>query len=652
MKKEYILILLFVTTRLSFAQETNRNNEIQNIAEELASGESGEDAAGTYLELLNELYDDKVRINTGDENEISRLFFLSDFQVKSLADHIRRTGSIVSPQEIASVTGFDRDDAAMMMPFITLDLPSVKSLTARRLNSTLLSNLSFRPGEKDTAMPGSQFKVLSKYKVTYGNFAAGFTTEKDQGEKYIAPDNLPDFLSGYLSWSGTGVVKEFVIGDFSARAGLGTALNTSMRTGLSLTTPGALSGTDDIKPYTSTNENNFFRGASARLSAGNAAAILFISRNTIDAAIESNADSTEYYAVSLPGTGVHNSASLLERKDRLTISTAGVNLRYDIQKFRIGLVWTGNSFSVPLILNQDKPEYLFRFKGTGSNLVSAYYKTQVRNIIIFGEASSDMNAGYAFLQGFSARPSDRLTVNMLYRNYGPQFSTFYGSGPGSGSGTSNETGFLGSFKLEAAGHLFISGGVDLSKYPWLRYRVSFPSLSKRSELRIQYSPSEEVGFDVSAAFRESMLDNDRTAGIPGISLFAYTQFKALFRYLPSESLTLSTRMIYRKVNSTGSKGYLIAQDINYIFKKIPLTLWARFCIFNSRDWDSRLYLYENDLLYSFSVPALSGDGNRSYLMLKYELGQVAEFRIKYSYTAINTIPGTRDELRLQVRVWF
>jgi hypothetical protein len=60
-------------------------------------------------------------------------------------------------------------------------------------------------------------------------------------------------------------------------------------------------------------------------------------------------------------------------------------------------------------------------------------------------------------------------------------------------------------------------------------------------------------------------------------------------------------------------------------------------------------------LYSFSIPALSGDGSRSYLMVKLDLGRIGEIRIKYGLTEItekSRIESFNDELKVQFRVWF
>jgi hypothetical protein len=99
---------------------------------------------------------------------------------------------------------------------------------------------------------------------------------------------------------------------------------------------------------------------------------------------------------------------------------------------------------------------------------------------------------------------------------------------------------------------------------------------------------------------------------------------------------------------------LFLQDIRYRFAGTALTIWARHCLFLTADWDSRIYAYENDLLYSFNIPALSGKGSRSCLMLSWKAKRI-DLRIKYSVTEnVQPVETSRivQDCRMQVRVWF
>ena len=649
MIKYFCIFFLCSVSYSVFGQEKNLSNEIIEIAEELAAGENDQEAINIYIEQLHELTENPVKINSADESEMSRLFFLTDFQAKALEDYIRRSGNIVSAFELASIPGFDRPTAEMMIPFIDLSDNHTGITDTVRFRSTLLSNYIIKPGEKDTSCLGSSYKLLSKYRFTAGRFSGGFTTEKDQGEK------LFDFVSGYLAFSGKGIIKKIIAGDFSARFGQGTGINTGIRTGLSLTAPGYMAARNEIRPYTSTDENNFFRGVAALLSFRKAGMTIFYSNNRIDATTSYSQDSAVIFTERFYETGLHNTSSLMLKKDAVTEISYGINLTCNFRYLKAGFSWSESRYSLPVIPDISEPENIYDFTGAINRIFSVHYNSLINRILFYGEFSFNYPEKYAFVQGATLRPSDRLTVNFLYRNYSPGYASFHGNGPGINSSDSNEKGFLGNFTFEAAKHLFISAGCDVSHFPWLKYGCSFPSSARRTEIRFKYVPMENLAFDLAYNIRYAMLDNDLAQGIPQIKEMESRWLKGQVKYAPGERLSFMTRIDYKTVQPSGSTGMLFLQDMVYSFRQIPVTLWFRYCIFNTDDWDSRLYAYENDLLYSFSIPALSGSGTRSYFMVKWEIGNRAELRAKYSLTSLakeKNLIEEKDELKLQFRIWF
>ena len=215
---------------------------------------------------------------------------------------------------------------------------------------------------------------------------------------------------------------------------------------------------------------------------------------------------------------------------------------------------------------------------------------------------------------------------------------------------------MGNFTFEAARHLFVSGGVDLQNFPWLKYRSSSPSEGTKQEIRIRYLPTEKLTIESSYSYRFSMADNTTDAGVPELEKMITRSLKGFIKYSLSDKLTLVTRMEYIIVYPSESRGSGLVQDLNYSFRKIPLVIWFRSCVFNTGSWDSRLYFYENDLLNSYSIPAYSGEGSRSYIMAKWEIGRFAEIRIKYAVTSLiiknETNLAKRRDLRIQFKVTF
>ena len=654
--KILLIQILFIISYPVYCQDDKLSDIIINIAEELAADESDPETATIFIEQLQELSENPVRINSADESELARLFFITDFQINSLIDHIKESGDIVSIYEIASVPGFDRQLAEIMIPFISLGKKENNNPGKLKFRNNLLTNLIIKPGESDTSSLGSAWKILSKYKFSIGSFSGGITIEKDAGEKFFpGPQSYPDFISGNLTHTGKGLVKKIILGDYSARFGQGTNVNSRMRTGFSLTSSGYMSGQNEIRPYTSTDENNFFRGVAAEFSIRNLGFSLFYSNNDVDANLVPSADSTEKYVVNFYRTGLHNSSLLMSKKDALNEIFYGINVNYNISSVRFGLTWTENSYSLPLNLKSNDPEDLYGFEGMRNNVYSVYYNSVINRILLFGEVSADKSWNFAFVQGFTVRLADRLSINILYRNYSPGFISLHACGPGNSSSTGNEHGLLGNFSFEAAKYLFINAGFDITSFPWLKYRCSYPSIAKKKEIRVKYLPSDKFSFEMLYNYRFSMTDMKDDTGIPGMAELTARTFKVKVKYFPLENLNLTTRIDYKILKETGSKGMLMLQDINYRFRQIPVTLWFRHCIFSTDDWNSRLFTWENDLLYSFSIPALSGKGSRNYLMIKWEIADMAELRIKYRLTSAQSTYYTADEsdeIKLQFRIRF
>jgi hypothetical protein len=655
-KKYFILIfLLFVSYKL-ICQNGEITETITNIAEELATEESDPGAAALFIELLAELSENPVKINSGDESEISRLFFLSDFQIKSLRDHINKSGNIVSVFEIASIPGFDRQVTEVMMPFISLINIEKNTPEKPKFRNNLITNFLIKPGEDDTSSIGSNWKILSKYKTAFGPLSAGITIEKDAGEKFMSGNPpVPDFFSSNITWSGKGLIRQIILGDYSARFGHGTNINTRSRTVISLTSSGLMNGTNDIKPYTASDENNFLRGVAAELALRKLNIAMFCSRNKLDATIISSQDSADVSVTNFYISGLHNNPSLLKKKDAVSETLLGFNINYNFPYTRIGMTWTESTFSLPLRLTGKDPEDLYGFEGKKNGVFSVRYNSIVKKLLLSGEISSDYSFNLAFIQCLSLRPSDRLQVNFLYRDYYPGFVSFHGRGPRSSSSSGGESGILGNFTFEAAKYLFINAGYDISWFPWFKYNTSFPSIARKQEIRLRFIPGEQLNIEMSYNYRLSMSDMKNETGIAGIKEFTTRTFKGVVRYSPLENLTLITRIDYKITSDQENRGVLMCQDINFRLSHIPLGIWLRHCIYSIDNWDSRIYTYENDILYNFSIPALSGKGSRSYLMVEWRIKDIAVLRVKYGITSLiegGSDPEEKDELKMQFKITF
>lgn len=650
MKKAALPVLLCLACSQAYCQERQASATIRGIAEELAAGESGEESSTAYLDRLYELADNPVNINSGDQDELARLFFLTDFQVKALADYTSTSGMIVSVKELPLIPGFDMNTAEMMLPFISLSQPQSTGSDPHFLKQKSVTSLSLRPESYDSSSCGGPWKILSRYTFTTGTLSGGFTAEKDAGEKFFTPGTCkPDFFSANITYTGKGLIRKLIIGDFSARFGQGTNISTTTTPGLSLTMQGYMSASNEIKGYTSAEENNFFRGTALLLSRGDASLAVFWSANRTDATTDTSGEYPGGYITGLYRSGLHNTVPLLSKKDAVSETMFGMNGMYNFNRLKCGLTFSHERFSLPFVNSKGNPSELVDFTGPYNSLLSGWYNLMLNRLLFYGELSADNKLHSAVVQGLSLRPADRLTLNLRYRRFSPGYTCFHGNGPGA----TPESSITGSFTIEAAKHLFFSGGCMRQKLLWLRYATSSPAGSVKRELRISYLPSARISAEGLYGIRITTDDNSQEQKIPGLTDIVTESARLTFKYELSDKLSFSTRMDRVRCRQPLSRGYLMLQDISYRAARLPLSLWLRYCVFSTGSWDSRIYTWENDLLYTFTVPALSGRGSRFYIMAGWKINDKADLRVKYGLLSKIEEPGgsgNTNELKIQLRI--
>ena len=95
-------------------------------------------------------------------------------------------------------------------------------------------------------------------------------------------------------------------------------------------------------------------------------------------------------------------------------------------------------------------------------------------------------------------------------------------------------------------------------------------------------------------------------------------------------------------------GILAYQDVLYDDSDSPLNLAGRFMYFNVSDFDARIWAYESDLRYEFSIPFFSGTGLRYYLRASYRTraGLILEARLSQTnfLDGRETISSSNNEI--------
>jgi hypothetical protein len=101
----------------------------------------------------------------------------------------------------------------------------------------------------------------------------------------------------------------------------------------------------------------------------------------------------------------------------------------------------------------------------------------------------------------------------------------------------------------------------------------------------------------------------------------------------NDKIQLRSRIEYvkYKYQAEDEDGFLFFQDLIYTMS-LKLKCWYRMAFYNTEGYNSRVYSYENDLLYYFSIPEFHGKGMRSYINLKYQPVKLVAIYFKAGYT--------------------
>ena len=95
-------------------------------------------------------------------------------------------------------------------------------------------------------------------------------------------------------------------------------------------------------------------------------------------------------------------------------------------------------------------------------------------------------------------------------------------------------------------------------------------------------------------------------------------------WLPGNGILLKTRIEAKESGESIANrpfGYLIYQEAQIKLLKWLENITLRFGLFDIPDYASRIYVYEPEVLYGYSVPAFQGKGMRTCLVLKIRISR-------------------------------
>ncbi|TZF82759.1 helix-hairpin-helix domain-containing protein [Pedobacter sp. BS3] len=676
-----ILFFCVGTTRL-MAQVDDANAVIEPIIESVAEN-AGEDFDYSELtERLNFYFRNPINLNKASEQQFRELVFLSPLQISAIIDRRRKTGPYLSALELQSVDGLDLETVRMLLPFVTVNKTSLNGLSVADALHKSSNELTFLYGQvlqkqkgytiTDTNKSrylGSPERYLVRYRYHYGeHFSASLNMEKDAGEQFFAGVQSSgfDFYSGNVAYRGDGVIGKAVLGDYSLQFGQGLTMWSGLSFGKGASVATVPKQDIGLKPYTSTNEMLFLRGAAVTLNLKALSVTPFVSYRKLDAStVNRDTINPDGQTGSLNQMGLHRTPTEADNRNNTSQLVYGINAGYTIGRLNVGSVVYHTDY------NRDfaPGKYLYnQYDFTGKSLSNAglYYNYSWRNLYFYGEVAKSVDYGSAWLQGVLASLSPQVSLVLMYRDYQKNYQSFFNQALAESSVAYNERGFYSGFIISPGSKYEFTGYVDFFRFPWLKYKVDAPSSGYEVLTQFTYMPNKQVKAYLRYKLENKQENDDIANAINFLQQVQRQNYRFDLRYSISKAFQLGNRvelMRYHKEDHAAEWGYVAYQDLSYnpMFSKFSGNL--RFAVFDTQGYNSRIYTYENDVLYGFSVPGLQDRGVRFYINGRYRVRRGLDFWVKYAVTqytnrddigsGLDVINGnTRSDIKLQLRYQF
>ncbi len=620
-----ISFLLLICVPLPFqsiiAQTDSVKTSVNEIIQELVEESDEADNSG-LIDKIEDLADNPIDINNASITDLLEIPGIDMTAAKEIITYRNNAGRIFSLAELNSIRGLDKITINKISIFLKVEnkinKPAQHDLFSLQFRNRIAKNLKKRDGFIRNKFRGNNLKTYNRIKISYSHYKGGITLDKDPGER-----PYDDLVSAHLSLNNFGIIHKIIIGDYTTEFGQG----------LALWSPYSFSKSTDaiypvkkkphnVREYTSTDENQFFRGIAINLRFGNYGFSFFYSKNNIDA----NIDQTSGSILSTPISGYHRTETEIQHKNSANEKALGgiFNISF-LENINLGLLYYHSEFS-----NNFLPQNIFDLKGKRFDFYSFSYDIFYNNMNLFGEAAFN-GRSVATIANLEISVTDNLSFITSIRNYPKNYFNLHSFGFGEQNNTQNEFGIYNGLKMRTPVGVF-NFYYDQFKFPYKSYYSTLPSSG--DEFLIYYIVSPSKGLTTSLKYK---LENKGVDTDLGETVQIYNRQKSSLRlelkYKLNKKIELKNRVElsnYKidKINIS-ENGFMIFQDIKFAPHR-NLYFDGRIIFFRTNSFNSAIYEFEGDLDGTYSITGLSGQGIRWYFLIKYRLFEMLKLSVKYS----------------------
>lgn len=629
--------------------------------------------AQQWLENLETLRRHRLDLNRATRDDLSSLGLLNEIQIENLLAYRLQLGPLLNIYELQSIPGWDVADIRRLLPFVTVGA----SLDARNMrlikglvqgdNEMLMRWGRTTPATTPASAEGEPNAWALRFRHTFDNrMRFGFTAENDPGEALFRRSNPHgfDFYSAHFFVQNVNpIVKTLALGDYSARLGQGLLLQTGFAPGKSAESTAIARSTRKIGAYASFGEAYFLRGAAGTLALGKKWEITaLVSYRRRDANVIQANDSTdlefpEQVFSSLQSSGLHRTEAEIQDEKAIREWVGGVSVSHTWKNGQLSVNGVHLEYDKPW---QPSPAPYRQFVFTGQRLtgVSVDYHWRRRNWYAFGETARSDNGGLASVNGLLFAASRHVTLAVLHRALARDYQAIYAAPFAETSGSANEQGLYLGADVRFGRKWQINAYADLWKHPWLRFGVGAPSSGSEYLGRIIWTPQRGVSFYLLSQLETKERDGSMSEGLVENKR---GRLRLHASYKLSQSVEMRSRLEWTRFGvgrDSPTHGFLAYQEAVIRPLGFPVYGSVRYAIFDTDDYDTRVYTFENDLFAAISIPGFAGRGSRFFFNLTWRINKWLRLESRLEQTiqrlavTDSGLTGRRTSVKFQVRMRF
>jgi hypothetical protein len=683
MKGTIFLLMLLISGAVGGQDYPRKDIDLNRVADDLYSSQDLDMNYEDLYENLVQLLAQPLNLNKATEEDLRFLNVLSELQINSLLNYRKENKRFISIYELQAVPELDLSTITNLAPFIKVDDPATAidaSIWKRvvtesdnyfllRLGRTIEPSTGYHSVKPASTFAGSADNVYIRLRSSKpGDYSFGLTLEKDAGEAIVWKPGKHYYGADYISFHGQlqnkGKLKNLILGDFQCQFGQGQMLGGVYGMGKGGETITTVRRSNlGLLPFTSVNEAGSLRGIASTVEVVTHFFLTgYYSYNRRDGGLSADTLADPVIG-SLQRTGLHRTENELSGRRQIAEKNWGAVLQFKNNAIDAGIMFTEIQFDASF-QRDPTPYNQFVFNGTKNRNAGLFLNYTFQNLTFFSELSRSINHGGALTAGILWSLTRKLDLSVLFRKLDRNYYTFFSNAFAENSTAQNETGMYWGWKYRFNRKISMAGYVDLFRFPWLKYRTYAPSNGHEWLLRITLQPSRSVMLNFQV--RDELKERNVPEGNP--TLFTRDpgekhNYWAQCDFGLRQNLRLKTRAQFSsfKFNSRTTRGFVLSQDIQADLGSIKVT--GRYAVFDTDDYDNRQYVYENDVLLAYSLPAYDGVGVRKMAMVEYKLNRQVSFWFRYAHTRypyeenIGTGPdkvagNTKNEVKFQMRITF